>query len=284
MSKQLSKRTKNKLDKLLENTGDMALKRRARRIIEEINPEERESILEVGCGDGFYLHLISELGIKKLKLTGIDYDNNALKSARKNLKGRRITLKHADLMKKIPFKANTFDKIIMSEVAEHLPNDVKGLKEVKRVLKKGGTLVVTVPNHNYPLLWDPINWILEHTTGKHIKDGFWAGLWNMHIRLYKPSEIRNAVEDAGLQVTFLDSMTWWCLPFNHNIMHFGAVRLHSGEMDKATAKSINKFESKKPKRPFYIDLAFRIVNAIDKLNDVWSPQNRGVGVIVRSKK
>ena len=103
MSKQLSKNINNKLNKLLENTGDMALKRRARRMVEEINPKDGDIILDVGCGDGFYLHILSCLGVK-LKLVGTDYDNKALNSAKKNLRGKRIRLVQADLMSKLPFK------------------------------------------------------------------------------------------------------------------------------------------------------------------------------------
>ena len=40
----------------------------------------------------------------------------------------------------------------MSEVAEHLSSDIKGLKEVYRVLKPGGIIALTVPNKNYPFL------------------------------------------------------------------------------------------------------------------------------------
>src|SRR5688572_11785909 len=152
----MHKSSQKKLDLLLDKVGDIALKRRARRIIEGLDPKPNERILDVGCGDGFYLHLLSNLGIP-LKLYGSDFDQNALKSAKIVLKNYRITLKPGDLMKKLPFNDNYFDKIVMSEVVEHLPQDVKGLKEVKRVLKPGGTVCITVPNANYPLLWDPVN-------------------------------------------------------------------------------------------------------------------------------
>lgn len=279
----MKKRIHNKLVKLLENTGDMALKRRARRIIEEIDAQSGDRILEVGCGDGFYLHLLSNMGIRKLKLVGVDFNPMALASAKKNLVRKRVTLKCADLMKKIPFKPESFDKIIMSEVAEHLPDDVKGLKEVRRVLKKGGILVLTVPNKNYPFFWDPVNWILEHTTGKHIKEGFWAGLWNQHLRLYKPNEIKKSVEKAGFKVEKIESMTWWCLPFNHNLMHYAAVKLYGGSLSPVMAKVVSKYEIK-IKRPFLIEFAFQIVNGVDRLNDYFQPKESGVGVLVKAMR
>jgi len=268
---------------LLENTGDMALKRRARRIVEEIDPQRGDKILEIGCGDGFYLHLLSNLGVNNLNLTGVDIDENALESARKNLKGRGIELKKADVIKRLPFEDNSFDKIIMSEVCEHLLNDVKGLKEARRVLKKGGTLVVTVPNHNYPFLWDPLNWILEHFFGTHIKSGFWAGLWNQHLRLYKPQEIKKNVEKAGLKVEKANSLTYWCLPFNHNLMHLAARKLYGRKLSPTIAVAVSKYE-KKSNRPPLVEFAFGLVNMVDKLNNYYKPKNSGVGVIVSCYK
>jgi len=115
MTKKLTiNRNRKKLDKLLTNTGDMALKRRARRIIEEIDPRSGDKILEIGCGDGFYFHLLSNLGIKNLQLHGVDIDENALKSAKKNLKGKKVKFMASDVMKKLPYKDGEFDKIIMS--------------------------------------------------------------------------------------------------------------------------------------------------------------------------
>jgi len=76
--------TINRLEILLKNTGDMALKRRARNIVEELKLRNGDRILDVGCGDGYYLHLLSNLGLN-LKLFGTDYDEVGLNNARNNL-------------------------------------------------------------------------------------------------------------------------------------------------------------------------------------------------------
>jgi len=279
MPKQLSVHTKEKVKKLLASTGDMALKRRARRIIEELNPQNGEKILDVGCGDGYYSYLLSGLGIK-LDLTGTDFDKRALESARKNLGSKKIKLFWADLMAKLPFKDKIFDKIVMSEVAEHLPNDVKGLKEVRRVLKPGGTLVLTVPNANYPFLWDPVNWILEHLFRTHVKSGFWAGIWSQHRRLYKPAEIKKVVEGAGFKIKTVEALTWWCLPFNHNLLYSAARTLHGGGFSPEVAGSINKFKKSK-KKPILVNLIFKIINYFDEMNDLIETRNVGVGVLIK---
>lgn len=277
----MNKRVLRKLFRLLENTGDMALKRRARRIVEELGPKEGDIILDVGTGDGYYLHLLSNLRVE-LKLTGVDNDVAGLKRARKILK-REISLKTGDLMKKLPFKNNSFDKIVMSEVAEHLPNDIKGLKEVYRVLKPAGILCLTVPNANYPFLWDPINWIFEHFFGRHIKHGFWAGIWNQHERLYNPDEIKKVVRKAGFRVEKIKSLTWWCLPFNHYIVNLVARGIASGAFSGGTSAALSKY-AKVPNRSFYLNIAFKFVNYIDRLNDYYQPQNSGVAVFVKAKK
>lgn len=269
------------LSSLLANTGDMALKSRAKHIIENLQVKSGDSILDIGCGDGYYLHLLSNLGLK-LKLTGTDYDEVGLRKAKLNLK-KSIPLFQGDLMKKLPFRSNTFNKAVMSEVCEHLPDDLKGLKEVNRILKKGSILCLTVPNHNYPFLWDPINWILENLFETHIKAGFFAGLWNQHERLYTPSQIKRVVEKAGFKVEVCKSLTWWCIPFNHYVVNLVARGLAHGNLSKSVKDSLSKY-SKDVKRPVFIDAAFWFVNKLDSLNDFWQPMNNGVSVFIKAVK
>ncbi len=270
-----------RLDMLLRNTGDMALKRRAVNIIEGLELKDGDKVLDIGCGDGYRLHLLNNLGLK-LDLAGTDYDKEGLIKAKKNL-SIGIPLEYGDLMSKLPFKAKTFDSIVMSEVAEHLPDDIKGLKEVCRVLKKNGTLCLTVPNAHYPFLWDPINWVLEKVFGTHIQSGFFAGIWNQHERLYTRDKIRKVVKEAGFKVEKCESLTWWCLPLNHYIVNVVARMLASGSMSWKVSRSLSKY-TKKPKRSWYLDLAFGFVNRLDRLNDFWQPANKGVSVYVKARK
>lgn len=272
----------NILEQLLVNVGDMALKRRARKLIQGLNPTDGERILDVGCGDAFFLHLLSNLKIN-LKLYGSDIDIKALSSAQKNLKGKKIIFKEADLMKKLPFDDDFFDKVIMAEVAEHLPNDVKGLKEINRVLKKGGLLSLSVPNKNYPLLWDPPNWILERTQKKHIKSGFWAGIWNQHVRLYSPEQIKKVAEKAGFDVIICEPITWWSLPFNHHLINLAARALYREGTPPEVISALSKYDAPKKRSP-YVDILFGIINANDRINDYIRTKKVGQGVYVLARK
>lgn len=275
---ELNKRMKD----ILRNTGDMALKRRAINIIEGLDLKEGDKILDVGCGDGYYLHLLSNLDLK-LDLTGTDYSEHDLERARINLTNKKIRLVYGDLMRKLPFLDSSFDKVVMSEVAEHLPNDVKGLREVYRVLKPGGILALTVPNHNYPFLWDPMNWVLEKISGRHVKNGFFGGIWNQHIRLYTKEEITKVVKMSGFTIQEAKPLTFWCLPFNHYIVNLVARGLAAGCFGKSTSASLSKY-SKDPKRHFLLTFAFWMVNKIDKLNDLFPEKCNGVSVFIKAKK
>lgn len=294
-----------KLDSLLINVADMALKRRARKIVEEIDIQSGDYVLDAGCGDGYYIHLLYSMN-PDAYFVGSDFDIKALESAERNFKGNKVPVKRlkpkkgekidtskfkkgmvylifGDLMDALPFKSNTFNKVVLGEVAEHLPKDVQGLKELHRVIKKEGTLVVTVPNHNYPFLWDPVNWVTEKTTKRHVKDGFFAGLWYGHIRLYTRSQITSVVKEAGFSVEKSESMTYWCIPFNHHVVNLGARMLYGGKLSPKVVASVSKYK-KKTKKPIYLSVFFNTVNIIDKLNDRFAHNNNGVGVLVKAKK
>ncbi len=273
----------SKLNVLLQNTGDMALKRRATRIVTEINARPGDKIIDIGCGDGYYLHLLSNLDVPRLQLSGTDYDILGLEKTKTNLKGKKIKIFPGDLMKRLPFKNNSFDKAVMSEVAEHLPDDVKGLREVNRILKSGGVLCLTVPHANYPFLWDPVNWLLEALFFTHFKSGFLAGIWNQHIRLYRPNDIKKVVEAAGFKVEKLESLTYWCLPFNHFLVNLVARFLHRQYVKGTPNQSLNKFTIF-PTRSWLLNVAFKIANLVDKLNDLLPRKHAGVAVFVKAVK
>lgn len=279
MSKTLSKHIPNNLDHLLATVGDMALKRRARRIIEGLDLKEGDKVLEVGCGNGYYLSLLNRVGLK-LDLIGIDIDKMALTDAVKFIGDSRVKVVLADAAK-LPFKNNSFDKIVMSEVIEHVEKEKPALQEVYRVLKKGGVFALTTCNTDYPFFWDPINWILQHFFKTHIKSGFWAGIWNQHIRLYKRQQVDKLMRGAGFDIDRSEPLTSWCLPFNHYIVNLIAKLFYSHKLPKNLAKGLNKFQNNS--QPFLIKWGFGFINLIDRLNDIM-PQKSGVSIFIKARK
>ncbi len=279
MRKKLLKPMENRLDQSLVTVGDMALKRRARNIVLCLELKDGDKVLEVGCGNGYYLSLLNRLG-KKITLTGIDNDKLALADAKKFIDDNRVRLNFADAAK-LPFSTNSFDKILMSEVIEHVQDEKIVLSEVYRVLKPGGIFALTTCNIEYPFLWDPINWILQHLFGTHIEKGFWAGIWNQHTRLYKKGKIRNLVGEPGFKVEICKSLTFWCLPFNHYIVNLIAKLFYTNKLPSAISKGLNKFKNNK--QPLLINLGFKLVNLLDKLNDLF-PMEEGVAIFIKAKK
>lgn len=109
------------------------------RLMREI-PNRPKKVLDVGCGTGFFTSKIKK--VTGAEVYGIDISKKALKLARKH--GIRTGL--ADLNKRFPFKDGEFDMVNCGEVIEHMYNPDNLLREINRVLKKGGYLVITTPN------------------------------------------------------------------------------------------------------------------------------------------
>jgi ubiquinone/menaquinone biosynthesis C-methylase UbiE len=258
-----------KLEKILSNVGDMALKRRARIILTALDIKDTESVLDAGGGDGYYSKLVSELTQAKVSL--YDFDENALNSARINLKGKNIEISQGSVHQ-MPFPANTFDKIILTEVMEHVPYESKGFDELYRVLKPGGLLAMTVPNYNFPFFWDPVNWIMQNIVHHPIKhspfEDFFAGIWYGHLRLYKVDELRHKLEEHKFQVRDMQAVTHFSLPFQHYILNIMARLLYGGKMSQEMKESVSKFETTKtPKRSLPVRVGFWLFSTVDKPND-----------------
>jgi len=108
----------------------------------------------------------------------------AMKAAGEVPEGAEATTKEADILA-LPFADGEFDRVIASEILEHVPNDIGAIAEIARVLRPGGTLVVTVPR------WLPeiICWKLSDEY--HSVEGG-------HIRIYTDAELTDKVTRAGL--------------------------------------------------------------------------------------
>ena len=183
------------IDYLVRNEADMGFKRRVKTIFEYIQPTDNMRILDLPCGRGFYLNMLRY--VCEARLVGADLNGEVIQMARRNLaRLNGISLQHADIAA-MPYRAGSFDAVIMSEVLEHVPDDAAALREAMRVLRPGGVVAITVPNANYPFWWDPVNKTLERLFGMHISRGFFAGIWANHLRLYQPGELRRVVSKAG---------------------------------------------------------------------------------------
>lgn len=116
-------------------------------MLDYLDPKER--VLDVGFSQGLTIGYIAQVFPK---VEGADIDKEAAVTARQRL--NRLGLKnklHVYDGKRLPFDDNTFDAITATEVFEHVNDREKFVKELYRVLKKGGTLIITSPNKLYPI-------------------------------------------------------------------------------------------------------------------------------------
>lgn len=271
----------NRLEKITTNIGDMNLKRRVHTILEKLDVHNNDVVLDCGCGDGLFLVALSELS--DCNLHGFELDEKEIRLAQQHLTGKQVKLILGDLLQ-LPYSDSSFDKIYCTEVLEHVTDDRQALKELKRVLKEGGLLIITVPNHNYPFLWDPINKILEFLFKKHIQNGFWAGIWNKHLRLYYLPEIRTIIESSSFRIKEYLALTHYCIPFNHIILYGLKQILNKGFLPKSMQHTSNKFSWKEKKQSRVIKIAYWFLNRIDRLNDNISSDKSSVNILIKAEK
>lgn len=111
--------------------------------------KKKEKVLNVGIGSGKLEKLSLE---KEIDIHSLDPSERAIFRSREllNLDDKRLKIGY---IQKIPFENGKFDTVVVSEVLEHLDDEVldKGLSEINRVLKKDGKIIVTTP-FNEPLL------------------------------------------------------------------------------------------------------------------------------------
>lgn len=101
-------------------------------------------ILDAGCGYGFITKMLAQKGFL---VTGVDNDVNRLKVARKLFQNHEIKFLKAGLSN-LPFKDRSFDLVVCLEVLEHIKDDTKALKELKRITKSSGKIIVSFPEAN----------------------------------------------------------------------------------------------------------------------------------------
>lgn len=226
-----------RLDATLKSEVDPGFSGRARFIFEQLEASKPQRILDAGCGRGFYTSAAALYPFIK-EIHGIDVNEAYLKKARNASHDKRINLQKASIYH-LPYPNGYFDFIIASEIFEHLDDDAAALKELQRILKKGGTLVASVPHIDFPFLWDPVNWVLMRLFKTHVNKNIWwlAGIWADHERLYSRKQFRTLFTNAGMQVKSMKGLIRHCWPFSHFILYGIGKNL----VERLNMKSFSRF-------------------------------------------
>jgi SAM-dependent methyltransferase len=142
-------------------------------IIAQVAPRRTDlTVLDAGCGPGNMLDRLSRHGT----VTGSDYSLPAL-SFCLSRGYKRVALSALD---RLAFRGEQFDLITAVDVLEHIPDDAAGLREIHRVLRPGGIVVLTVPA--FMVLW-----------GDH--DDIYG-----HYRRYRVSQVAAVMSACGFEV------------------------------------------------------------------------------------
>ena len=145
-----------------------------------------KKILEVGAGMGGDSVFLAKKGAD---VTVLDFSREALEQVKENAEKEGILFNYveADALD-MPFKNDSFDIIFHQGFLEHFNNPEDYLKEQHRVLKKGGYLIVDVPQK-----------YTAYTIKKHfaIRQNKWFAGWETE---YSPRELRSIMEKCGFSV------------------------------------------------------------------------------------
>ena len=155
-------------------------------------------ILDIGCGDGCITKIITKE--KKLEPYGIEIVESNISKARK----RGIKVMKCDLQREeLPFEKSSFDIVYAGEILEHLAVPEELVEEVRRVLKRDGIFIVTVPNiaswYNRILLcFGFVPYWIESGTKKAYGTPY--GVVSGHLKAFTIGSLREMVEEHGFRV------------------------------------------------------------------------------------
>lgn len=134
--------------------------------------DRRPRILDVGCGTGANLLMLSEYGDAE----GVDISEDALAFCRE----RGLEKVRLGAAEDLPYEDGTFDLVTAFDVVEHIDDDLAGLREMRRVLRPGGRVLLFVPT--FMFLW-----------------GLQDDVSN-HRRRYRLPELQRVLEQAGFEI------------------------------------------------------------------------------------
>lgn len=167
-----------------------------------------KTILDIGCGRGMWGYMINILrDVRGAKIIGLDLNEDYLSFVRKHKIYTKLI--KADLLKKLPIESKSVDFIICSEVIEHIvkKDGEKLLKEIDRIIKPGGRIIVTTPN-----VWLEMPYVNDLDLHR--------SLWNtadFTKRGYKVHGIgvKLPFNKAGIQAIIIQSLYFILTPFSY---------------------------------------------------------------------
>ena len=155
--------------------------------LERLRLRPGERLLDAGCGEG--RHCFGALS-RGARVVGLDLDLASLQAASGALRSRAAELGSLGAMLQgnafqLPFRDETFDKVICAEVMEHVHDYPAAARELARVTKPDGIVAVTIPTATSENLYLRLGDEYFESPGGH-------------IRIFRPRDLARALADAGL--------------------------------------------------------------------------------------
>ena len=144
------------------------------------------SILDIGCGSG---KISKELIKKGYQVTGLDFSEKAVEKAR----AQGVQARRANLDEGIPESNESYDIIWAGDIVEHVFDPIGLLKESARVLKRGGIMLITIPNDVGIVSRLKILFGISHQEQMYQTSGFYK-----HHTFFTPRLIRFMLKKSGL--------------------------------------------------------------------------------------
>lgn len=177
----------------------------------------KKPVLDFGCGDGFFAQLL--VGRNKIDV-GVDIDERPLTYAKDSGIYKKVVLLDGH---KLPFNKNYFSAVISNCVMEHVEKLQPALKEIQRVIKKGGKFYLSVMTDK---------WNDYLIGGKLIGGGYlqWMKKIQRHPNLLSETQWEKQFEKAGFRVIekygYLDKKTSRFIEIFH-YLSIGSLVTHS---------------------------------------------------------
>jgi SAM-dependent methyltransferase len=175
---------------------------------ERLGVNRGERLLDLGCGGGRHAFAAFRLGARVVALDAeadeiakVRNTIGAMLEAEEVPSDEEAGVVQADALR-LPFADSSFDRVIASEVLEHIGEDRTAMSELARVLRPGGTIAVTVPRFGP----EAVNWALSREY-HDVKGG--------HVRIYTRSALVDRLRKAGLKplgshhAHALHTPYWW---------------------------------------------------------------------------
>jgi SAM-dependent methyltransferase len=147
--------------------------RRFEAVMEALDPQSRDDVLEVGCGSGYYTRALVQAGAR---VTATDLSPAYVEQARRLAPEAAFLVEDAQYLS---FPDESFDRVLMTEVVEHVPEPARAVEEAARVLRPGGVLALSTPSRRAPMN-------LAYALKRRIR-GFEV---NEHLHEFTPGELR----------------------------------------------------------------------------------------------